>query len=160
MFWKLTTVKILVYTVKASCVIVAFRLKFAKVIIQMIVFFFPVAGLQQLMVTHVSKTLNAWILFWKTWMATENCYYKILLKPKLKFICYFFSKDTYNLSKFILNILNFLKLNHCCILHDCLLFNFLPSITFPPVFSCKYVLSRIRNMFPIQKEQAIIRIFV
>ena len=33
---------------------------------------------RQLMVTHVSKTLNAWILFCKTWMATENCYYMLL----------------------------------------------------------------------------------
>ena len=32
--------------------------------------------------TTVSKTLNAWILFYKTWMATENCYYKNLLKAK------------------------------------------------------------------------------
>ena len=44
--------------------------------------FFPIAGLQQLMVRHVSKTLNAWILFCKTWMTTENCYYKILPKAK------------------------------------------------------------------------------
>ena len=35
------------------------------------------------LVTHLSNTLNAWILFWKTWMATENCYYKKLLKAKL-----------------------------------------------------------------------------
>ena len=53
--------------------------------------FFPVAGLQQLMET----------LFCKTWMATENC-------PL------FFCKDTYNLSKFVVNTLHFLKLYHCC----------------------------------------------
>ena len=35
------------------------------------------------MLTHLSKTLSAWILFYKTWMETENCYYKILLKAKL-----------------------------------------------------------------------------
>ena len=35
------------------------------------------------MVTHLSNTLNVWILFCKTWMATKNCYYKKLLKPKL-----------------------------------------------------------------------------
>ena len=34
------------------------------------------------MVTHVSKTLNAWILFYKPWMATEDSYYKNLLKAK------------------------------------------------------------------------------
>ena len=38
--------------------------------------FFPVPGLQQLMITHLRKTLNACI-------NTENCYYKILLKAKL-----------------------------------------------------------------------------
>ena len=44
---------------------------------------FLVAGVKHLMVTHLSNTLNAWILFCKTWMATENCYYKKLLKAKL-----------------------------------------------------------------------------
>ena len=53
------TVKILVYTVKGSCVNLVFTLKLAKVIMIMIGLFFPVAGLQQLMVAHVSKTLNA-----------------------------------------------------------------------------------------------------
>ena len=77
MFSKLTTVKLLVYKVKANCVNLVFRLKLAKVIMKMIDLFFPVAGL------HISKTLNAWILFCKTWMATENCYHKILLKAKL-----------------------------------------------------------------------------
>ena len=57
MFWKLMTVKILVYTVKASSLILAFRLKWAKFIIKMIDFF-PAAGLQQKIVTHISKTLN------------------------------------------------------------------------------------------------------
>ena len=41
---------------------------------------FPVAVVKHLMVTHVSNTLNAWILLCKTWMATENCYYKKLVK--------------------------------------------------------------------------------
>ena len=36
MFWKLTTVKISIYTVKASCVILVHRLKLAKVIIKLI----------------------------------------------------------------------------------------------------------------------------
>ena len=36
MFWKLATVKILVYTVKVSWVILVFSLKWAKVIIKMI----------------------------------------------------------------------------------------------------------------------------
>ena len=35
------------------------------------------------MVTHVRNTLNAWILFCKTWMTTKNCYYPKLLKAKL-----------------------------------------------------------------------------
>ena len=38
--------------------------------------FFLVPGLQQLMITNVSRTLNAC-------MNTENCYYKISLKAKL-----------------------------------------------------------------------------
>ena len=38
---------------------------------------FLVAGVKHLMVTHLSDTLNAWILFCKT------CYYKKLLKAKL-----------------------------------------------------------------------------
>ena len=44
---------------------------------------FPVAGAKHLMVRHVSNILNAWILFCKTWMATENYYYKKLLKANL-----------------------------------------------------------------------------
>ena len=44
--------------------------------------FFPVSELQQLMVIHVNKTLKAWILFCKTWMAAENCHHKILIKAK------------------------------------------------------------------------------
>ena len=55
----------------------------------MIELFFPFAGLQKLMVTHVSKTLNAWILFCKTWMAAKNYYYKKLLKAKLITLGYF-----------------------------------------------------------------------
>ena len=39
MFWKLATVKILVYTVKASCVNLVFKLKLAKFIMKMIRFF-------------------------------------------------------------------------------------------------------------------------
>ena len=70
----------LVYTVKASGVIFVFRLKPAKVNDGL---FFPVAGLQQLMVKYVTKTLNEWILFCKTLMAAENCYHKMLLKVKL-----------------------------------------------------------------------------
>ena len=35
------------------------------------------------MVTNVSNTLNTWILFCKTLVATENCYYKKLLKARL-----------------------------------------------------------------------------
>ena len=83
MFWKQTTVKILVYTVKARLCYSCFRVKGAKVVIKMIGLLFPVAGPQQLMVTHVCKTLNSWILFCKTCMATENCYYKKLLKARL-----------------------------------------------------------------------------
>ena len=49
----------LFYTVKASFVNLVFRLKLAKVIIKMIDLFFLVAGLQQLIVARVSKTLNA-----------------------------------------------------------------------------------------------------
>ena len=44
---------------------------------------FLVAGVKHLIETHLSNTLNAWIPFCKTWMATENCYYKKLLKAKL-----------------------------------------------------------------------------
>ena len=47
------------------------------------------------MVIHVSKTLNAWILFFKIWMATENSYYKKLLKASLitsRFFVTFFAK--------------------------------------------------------------------
>ena len=44
---------------------------------------FLVAGVKHLIVTHLSNTVNAWIPFCKTWMATENCYYKKLLKAKL-----------------------------------------------------------------------------
>ena len=125
MFWKLTTIKMLFYTVKASFVNLVFRLKLAKVIIKMIDLFFLVAGLQQLIVARVSKTLNAWILFCKSWMASGNYYHKILLKAKL------ITSSLLNLkfSKFVLNILNFLNLYHCCILHDYLSFIFL-SFTF------------------------------
>ena len=45
--------------------------------------FVPVAGLQQLILTHVKKTLNARILSCKTSMTIENFYYKILPKAKL-----------------------------------------------------------------------------
>ena len=41
-----------------DCVILVFRLKQAKVILKMINFF-PVAGVKDLMVTHVSNTLNS-----------------------------------------------------------------------------------------------------
>ena len=44
---------------------------------------FPVAGVEHLMVTQASNTFNAWKLFCKTWMATENCCSKKLLKAKL-----------------------------------------------------------------------------
>ena len=44
---------------------------------------FPVAGVKHLMVRHVINTLNAWILFYKTSIATENCNYNKLLKTKL-----------------------------------------------------------------------------
>ena len=126
--------------------------------------FFPVAGLKQLMVTHVSKTLNAWILFCKTWMATENCYYKKLLIISSSFVA-FSGKIRYNLSKFVLNILNLLKLYHCCVFHDSLSFIFL-SFTFTlresiflPVFP-KYVISRIKNIIPIQKSKQWFEYFV
>ena len=52
MFGKLTAIKMLVYTVKASCLNLVFRLKLVKVIMKMIDLFF------QLMVTYISKTLN------------------------------------------------------------------------------------------------------
>ena len=45
--------------------------------------FFPVAGIKDLIVTHVSNTLNSSIMFCKTSMAFENCYYKKLLNAKL-----------------------------------------------------------------------------
>ena len=104
--------------------------------------FFPVAGLQQLTVTHVSKSLNVWILLWKTWMVTESCYYKI-------FLCYFFCKDTYNLSKFVLNILNFLKLYHCCILHD-----YLPFIFLSFTFQLELLSSKLANTTFFQQSYA------
>ena len=89
---------------------------------------FLVAGVKHLMVTHLSNTLNTWILLRKTWMATENCFHEKLLKAKQTtskdFLRYFFCKDTNNLSKPVLNMLNFLKLYHCCILHDDLSFFF------------------------------------
>ena len=44
---------------------------------------FLVAGVKHLMLRHLINTLNAWILFCKTWIATENCYYKKWLKAKL-----------------------------------------------------------------------------
>ena len=66
-----------------------------KIIIK-IIYLFPVADVKHLIVTQVSNTCNAWILFSKTWMATENCYYKKLLKDKLTSSC----KDTYNHFKF------------------------------------------------------------
>ena len=44
MFCKLKRIKILVYTVKASCVNLVFRLKLAKVIIKMMDFFFQLQG--------------------------------------------------------------------------------------------------------------------
>ena len=44
---------------------------------------FLVAGVKHRMAKHVSNTLNVWILFCKTWMTTENCYYKKLLKAQL-----------------------------------------------------------------------------
>ena len=44
MFWKLTTVKILVYTVKTSCVILVL-LKWGKIQNENDRSFFPVAGL-------------------------------------------------------------------------------------------------------------------
>ena len=52
-FGKLTKVKILVYTVKASWVNLVFRLKLAKVIMKKKDLFY------QLIVTHVSKILKA-----------------------------------------------------------------------------------------------------
>ena len=95
---------------------------------------FLVAGVKHLMVTHLSNTLNAWILFCKTWMVTENCYYKKLLKDNLRmFLRYFFCKDTHNLSKSAMIMLNFVKFYHCCILHDYLPFIFL---TFTSQFNC------------------------
>ena len=117
------------------------------------------------MVAHVSKTLNAWILFCKTGMATENCYYKKLLIISSSFVA-FYGKTCYNLSKFVLNILNLLKLYHCYVLHHSLSFIFLSftftlreSIIFLPVFS-KYVISRIKNIFPIQKSKQWFEYFV
>ena len=83
MFWKQMTVKILVYIVKARLCYSCFYAKISKSHYKNDRPFFPVAGLNQLMVTHVLKTLNAWILFCKTWMATENGYYKKLRKVKL-----------------------------------------------------------------------------
>ena len=44
---------------------------------------FPFAWVKHMMVTQVSNAVNEWILFCKTWMATENCYYRKLLKVKL-----------------------------------------------------------------------------
>ena len=46
-------VKILVYTMKARCVNLVFRLKLAQVIMKMIDFFFQLPGPQQLMLTQV-----------------------------------------------------------------------------------------------------------
>ena len=45
--------------------------------------FLPAAGVKHVIVTYVSNTVNAWIVLRKTWMATENCYYKKLLKDNL-----------------------------------------------------------------------------
>ena len=55
----------------------------SKSIIIKMINLFLVAGAKHLMVTHLINNLNAWILFWKTWIATENCCYKKLLKEKL-----------------------------------------------------------------------------
>ena len=83
MVWKQMTVKILVYTVKVrlcySCCLAKMsqsRNKNDKPLYFIIL-------IRQLIVTHVSKTLNVWILFCRTWMATENCYYQKLTKTNL-----------------------------------------------------------------------------
>ena len=85
MVWKQMTIKILVYKVKARSCYSCFYAKISKSHSENERPFYPVAGLQQLMVRQVRKTHNpnGWILFPKTWMATENCYYNKLLKAKL-----------------------------------------------------------------------------
>ena len=83
MFLKQTTVKILINTVETRLCYSCFKVKMSKSIIIKMINLFLVARVKHLMVTHLSNNLNAWILFCKTWMATENCYYKKLLKAKL-----------------------------------------------------------------------------
>ena len=66
----------------------------------------------------------------QTWMATEKCYSQKLLKAKLttskQVLSLLFLQRYYNLSKFVLNILNFLKLYHCAFfMITCHLFSWL-----------------------------------
>ena len=125
----------------------------------------------------------------KTYILQEITKSKLITSKQVPLLP--FCKDTHNLSEFVLNILNFLKLYCCCILHNYLNIIYFPeiyisiltalilvllklvhatsistiapwhnqSIIFLLVFS-KYVLSRIRNIFPIQKKQAMIQISV
>ena len=84
------------------------------------------------MITHLRKTLDAQILFCKTGMETEHCYYKKFLKAKLitsRQVPSLLFLKRYVQPLVLLNSLNVLKLYHSRIHHDCLSFIFL-SFTF------------------------------
>ena len=85
-FWKQTTVTISVWKYQwkldyicYSC----FQTKKSKSHYKIDKPFFSSCSTTQLMIAHESKTLNAWILFCKIWIATKSCYYKKLLKANL-----------------------------------------------------------------------------
>ena len=126
------------------------------------------------MVTYVSKTLNAWILFCKTWMATENYYYMLVFLQRFvqtREICtehFKFSKVlsflypswllfVYLLELYISVLTTIIWISTCNIFFNNNILT--QSIIFLPVFSSNYVLSRVWNIFPIQNKQAMIRIF-
>ena len=75
MFWKQMAIKILDYTVKDRLCYSCFYGKISKGHSENDKPFFPVAGLQQLMVTQVRKTHNpnGWILFDISYMHSWNC---------------------------------------------------------------------------------------
>ena len=74
MFWKQTTVTL------------GLRLKREKVLTKLVDLFFQLQDYNSHMKTADGNTLkqnlNVWMLSYETWMATENCYCKKLVKAK------------------------------------------------------------------------------
>ena len=122
------------------------------------------------MVTHVSKTLNSWILFCKIWIGTENLLlYRKLLKANsitssswLLFFHFKFSKVISLLYSSWLLVIYFpeiyisiltsiIEISTCDLFHNNSILT--QSIIFLPVLS-KYALTRITNIFPIQKKRS------